>query len=274
MSISTSEFSQFHLFFKLPYELRLEIWRLALPPPRMVELRKSGMARKRKKFWISDICPPILLRVCHEAREIALESYQSISAWHQTRPLLTKSYIDYSKDIFCLPAWSYKKSLYNAISSGIEGAPIAFDKVRYFAVIFDQFTTQHNQWSHEGSALLENYVIRRKAVRFLTSIFIHFRNLKQLLLVTHQSPELQEGMDELLEPTDAPKNSREKRIRETAIEEMSGLLEEVQARNTNLTFPSIDFKILTRSQYTPLPERGCDGCLRCLLPCNPVDWRI
>lgn len=268
MSVTISKLLQFRLFPKLPYELRLEIWRFALPPPRVVELRQSGRA-KRGRFWITDICPPVLLSVCHEAREVALELYRPILVWNQTRPVLTRSYIAYSKDIVYLSDSSYKRLLDNVMSSKIWDAPVALDKVQYFAVISDQITTGYSQWSRifamgdEGPAFLVNAVSRQNAVGFLASIFRHFKNLKQLLLVTDKRMASREGMDELLEPTDAYEDCCDKRTREIRTEKLPGLLEEVQAQNTNLNVPPVHFKVLIKSQQCPLPERRSNHCMQC-----------
>lgn len=252
MSITISKLLEFHLFPKLPHELRLEIWRFALPPPRVVELRPTGRAGKRR-FWITDTSPPVLLRVCHEAREVALGSYSPVSAWNQTRPVLTRAYIAYSKDIVYLSDSWCKRLWENIIYSKIGDIPVALDKVQYFAVDCDRRVAGYSPWSRilttgaEGPAFLQNDMSRQNAVRFVVSFLTYFQNLKHFLLVADKRRTLQEGMDELLEPTDAYETCCEKSLREIRAENFPALLEEVQARNPNLNIPSIQFKILIKS---------------------------
>ncbi|KAF2434187.1 hypothetical protein EJ08DRAFT_646633 [Tothia fuscella] len=75
--------AQFHLFQELPSELRLEIYRLALQMPRVVNItcdagpKQRNIPRTAKSFH-SDNCarPPSLLHVCHESRREALKVYK------------------------------------------------------------------------------------------------------------------------------------------------------------------------------------------------------
>jgi hypothetical protein len=61
-------------FAKLPVELRIKIWRLLLPGPRIVEVihRVTDTGFKIRP----GIPPPVLLHVCHEVRQIALKKYR------------------------------------------------------------------------------------------------------------------------------------------------------------------------------------------------------
>ena len=79
-------FDQFHLFPKLPLELRLIIWKLAMEPRRVhldqttCEIlkyeRKSGI----EKSGVHAIVP-VLLHVNQESRAIALKRYVDIRIW-------------------------------------------------------------------------------------------------------------------------------------------------------------------------------------------------
>ena len=86
--------SIFHLFPRLPFELRREIWIYALPGPRLIEVcaveskpcyapsihgtnpNYRRRAQFGKFFEVGRNRVPAILRVCHESREIALESYE------------------------------------------------------------------------------------------------------------------------------------------------------------------------------------------------------
>jgi hypothetical protein len=59
-------------FSTLPTELRLIIWNLARPDPRIVRIRKSN----RSSGTYSRAAIPNLLHVCQESRQVALEWYQ------------------------------------------------------------------------------------------------------------------------------------------------------------------------------------------------------
>jgi len=71
--------SHFHLFPNLPTELRLQIWRSAFPPPRIVETRSlsstltnhDGPLRRAVKL-------PIVLKINRESREETLKHYTLI----------------------------------------------------------------------------------------------------------------------------------------------------------------------------------------------------
>jgi hypothetical protein len=68
---------QFTLFPKLPLELRLSIWELALPESRIVTLEPSRSEvdhRHSLRFGKSDK-PPVLLQVNHESRSLTLRTY-------------------------------------------------------------------------------------------------------------------------------------------------------------------------------------------------------
>jgi hypothetical protein len=62
--------TEFHPFPRLPSELRLKIWKLNMPGPRVVELRYS----KKIYHAISPTSTPALLHVCREVRFLYLET--------------------------------------------------------------------------------------------------------------------------------------------------------------------------------------------------------
>ncbi|CZR66606.1 uncharacterized protein PAC_16507 [Phialocephala subalpina] len=88
--------SNFTLFPKLPIELRLSIWRHALPGPRTIEVFlsprpfRTGCGRlysppppPRPQYWITNSKLPTILAVNHESRTEAKKSYAMISGPHR-----------------------------------------------------------------------------------------------------------------------------------------------------------------------------------------------
>lgn len=97
---------RFKLFPKLPVEIRVMIWRLCLPGPRVVDIRmrkKSipttigeilGVSR-----FISSVDHPVILHVCSESRSIARQHYRlSFPKKTKAERSPPKIYIDFSID--------------------------------------------------------------------------------------------------------------------------------------------------------------------------------
>ncbi|KAF8859745.1 hypothetical protein BDZ45DRAFT_350209 [Acephala macrosclerotiorum] len=76
--ITTNRKANFHLFSKLPLEIRLKIWNFA-SPARVIEIRSWGdnIANRYRpvKFSTPPQKPPIIFRINHESREEALRLY-------------------------------------------------------------------------------------------------------------------------------------------------------------------------------------------------------
>lgn len=86
----------FEYFNALPPELRIEIWKLALPRGRYVRIHTKRWLEKRRELSIT-MDPIALLGVCRESRELALEYFPpKLSIGRSGRPLN----LDYSNDIF------------------------------------------------------------------------------------------------------------------------------------------------------------------------------
>jgi hypothetical protein len=99
----------FTCFPKLPAEIRLKIWKAALPGPRVVRIqlklgpRQPRIDGKKKKprmsRFVASCPPPIGLRVCRESRIEALKEYE-IGFRTKTSPAQT--YVNYDLDTFVL----------------------------------------------------------------------------------------------------------------------------------------------------------------------------
>jgi len=70
----------FHHFPRLPPELRRKIWRYALPAPRIMSVDFLQRSPQHNPQFEPNHPPPMLLQVCHEAREVALENYELVFA--------------------------------------------------------------------------------------------------------------------------------------------------------------------------------------------------
>jgi len=103
MMTNPSVLSDFHLFSKLPIEMRSMVWKQTLPPARAVQLclkkipQKDGSPEVLNLY--SPCATPIALRVCKESRAEALLHYQLAfgNQYHSAQ-----IYIDFSCDVVYL----------------------------------------------------------------------------------------------------------------------------------------------------------------------------
>jgi hypothetical protein len=66
--------ADFPLFVELPTELRLKIWQLTIPEPRVVPVRYNRSSRQ----YTSTGAPPVAAHICSESRTLFLESYTKL----------------------------------------------------------------------------------------------------------------------------------------------------------------------------------------------------
>jgi len=101
----------FHLFPRLPYEIRIQIWHLSviLSSPRVIELRQSPKSGRGRRFSPTarvgtHLKPPAALSVCHESRE-AVESRYILHTEHVNlflNPEVDVLYIGEHTSVKCL----------------------------------------------------------------------------------------------------------------------------------------------------------------------------
>jgi hypothetical protein len=89
--VTMGAFTEFKLFTSLPSELRINIWKQALPAPRIVPVRYSRAFRQ----YTSGSAPPSLLHVCQESREVFLKSYEKLLL---SKKYESSIYIDFTHD--------------------------------------------------------------------------------------------------------------------------------------------------------------------------------
>lgn len=102
----------FTCFGDLPVELRLKIWEHLLQPRVVIAacLDEDNAADKRAQLARRPCLPaaPVLLRVCHEARAVALRRYERAFAWRvpamlaRPRSAPARVWFDFSRDTLLL----------------------------------------------------------------------------------------------------------------------------------------------------------------------------
>jgi hypothetical protein len=104
----------FTCFSKLPIELRLKIWKEALPGPRVIKLKFSDSDPwEEEDESDSRICAiaktPAILGANHESRQVAPRFYElSFDSILEERPV----YIDYRVDALYIDVWDVFKVIY------------------------------------------------------------------------------------------------------------------------------------------------------------------
>lgn len=122
----------FPQFLDLPTELRLQIWREAFPPPRIIELvdgpGRTGKLRAQRLVtpWITPAMPPAVLYVCHESRAEALRYYQLAFGRNSFEPRI---YIDFARDIVC-----FGRGARGDGTVDVDGSMEDLEKIRNLAV--------------------------------------------------------------------------------------------------------------------------------------------
>lgn len=97
---------KFWLFPYLPFELRLQIWKLARPKSRRVDVIFKKDRRSKQHLFIGD--PPALLSVCMESRHEMLKFYR-IAFRHADG--LNPCYFDFQRDTLYLTAYMTSSQL-------------------------------------------------------------------------------------------------------------------------------------------------------------------
>jgi hypothetical protein len=114
----TGKFDTFVLFPQLPVELRLKIWRLSLPGPRVVLLKQDSFPPTKSFSSPAEI--PVALAVCRESRQEALIFYEFAFGVHSLPGeicfdfsidsiLLDCEIVDYEDFLFLEIAESFRK---------------------------------------------------------------------------------------------------------------------------------------------------------------------
>jgi hypothetical protein len=112
-----ADFNQFTLFPELPVELRLAIWKLALPGQRYVEIRSTLKYDDEEEDEIDFTIEtwhtigvekaPVIFFVCHKARAEVVKTYKPLKSTDGHGTVL----VDFRKDVLCLRYWAYYGSI-------------------------------------------------------------------------------------------------------------------------------------------------------------------
>lgn len=102
---------EFKLFGKLPVELRLKIWKEALPEERIAEIKFNKMheSNKQAKFY-SRTPTPALLHACRESRNFSLKFYSKLVVAKR----FLGTYVRWELDIIFLGRASIKELAFGA----------------------------------------------------------------------------------------------------------------------------------------------------------------
>jgi len=154
---TTGAIGRFIFFPKLPVELRLEIWSLALPGPRVIEvfqnLEKEYNGERKSEIKVNN--PPLtLFHVNREAREVASNKYMRLSNVSSSSLDFCRARFDPNKDTIFIP-WSGSWS-WSADRDGFRGGLIHGDawsseartKVQYLAMDYKMWGRQ--TWESGG----------------------------------------------------------------------------------------------------------------------------
>ncbi|KAN0114659.1 hypothetical protein V8E51_004203 [Hyaloscypha variabilis] len=104
LPIDAEQQQTFNGFRKLPTEIRLMIWHMALPGPRVITIQQRTTVERWQRGCLSaSYLIPSTLHTSHEARQVALRNYQlSFAQNYINNPI----YFDFSQDIlFIRGAW-------------------------------------------------------------------------------------------------------------------------------------------------------------------------
>ena len=109
--ISRPRNQTFHLFPRLPPELRVRIWSFSLPR-RVIELRSWGSGRYcPTKFSVTPHRLPVLFRICRESRNEALRLYKLVEVGEEMESLISRAgYVEgWVRRFNWCPAYACKK---------------------------------------------------------------------------------------------------------------------------------------------------------------------
>ncbi|PMD42164.1 hypothetical protein L207DRAFT_580838 [Hyaloscypha variabilis F] len=132
---------QFKFFPKLPPEIRLMVWRHALPKPRTITITSTDFTTRGERGWpvrnnrVSHNAQnvPCILHACPESRRLALKTYQlAFGRQLRQQPI----YFNFQTDILLLADESAVKSFFGGINE-FEAFGVIGDlkkKVRHLAI--------------------------------------------------------------------------------------------------------------------------------------------
>lgn len=187
MANATSSPATFPLFPRLPKEIRLQIWELALPGARIVELTCTTNKHpiwgdpEISWVWTTDVASPPHLYVNLEARDTALRSYDPVDVWECTSFPSGRTFVDYSKDMFFFHEEDFMDLLddLNPKIASLAAPAIRLDKTQHLAVS----ANCHEEWCDGFIGVSRHPDGIKSAQRYLGAILNAFTGLKKLVFV-------------------------------------------------------------------------------------------
>jgi hypothetical protein len=280
---------EFHAFSDLPKEIRLQIWKHALPSPRLIEIFFSnkndptiqnhyGWHFKGEWIWASSPIPrSSLLDVVDEARRVLLESYEQVSISNEVESNSSTIFVDFARDTLLLKrlAIDCLVDMASEWNASIRKFPVPgwVSQVQNLAVITHGYRSWAPDWAMSpflGLSAVRNQVKNQeKDVDFLISVFETFPRLKLLCLVIDgRKP----GVDvndsvTLSEPTDEHEDYYEENGRIKALEWVQKLQSELKLKLQTPRDCSLRLSLLITGEDTAELERRWDyingGCRFC-----------
>jgi len=163
-------------FASLPPEIRCQIWKHALPSPRVIHIK--GITRdlnEGKQCYADSIDHPILLHACHESRAIALEHYRCAFELHLRHPV----YFDPSQDVLLMQ----NENVLNNFFERSKG-PITSEVTTVKLIAIDLVRLDFRPETHNVISLFLSMMAVTSA---LATAVTRFGNLEEIVLLKPRS---------------------------------------------------------------------------------------
>ncbi|KAG4422244.1 hypothetical protein IFR04_004624 [Cadophora malorum] len=271
----------FTVFSLLPKELRLEIWKRALPEPRLIEmtfidrewpLRRLLTRRDQPGAWVwvattNDISLP-LLRVNAEARSLTLGSYTLVQICTQTHSIGQQIYIDFYRDTIYFARYSQER-LFDVLDgrfAEIQHTGMLTSKARSLAINLGSLSKGPWNWdpdTYPGVEHLSSAEGRTDASKLFVKMFRSFPKLRELFVVVDgRHPDLG-GSVEIARPSSDQEDFYEPAGQDIAKRWIPEALNKVREISPDLHQPRVALAVLTNGSNSAILERRWDYLHAC-----------
>lgn len=231
----------FTYFPKLPVELRLQIWKHTLPGPRVIDVNVDYVSpfhpKNHEKDFIQLNCsPPVVLHICQESREVALNMY---TLRLNTTSAPSPAPLDPETDNISL-RWSFEDvdnfNFFGGahfLEEGVRG------KIRRFAMEIDVWISAMNFARGNDEARYNE----------LLDSLVQFTSLEEFIIVLHQTGcrDNFTGRDSAqVKFVDPELGILVDRANEDVLEDLDELAKDVRKRHHNWRAPKFKLVSMTR----------------------------